>query len=474
MNEDERERAELMVARLRAERDARGGRLPRGMLAAACEQSNVSRASMYRYLRDGIPPRPQRKRWEWGPEERATLLNADGCVSRAREMLLAKGADPLPGVRQMQRAREQMPSALKVSLTDGEAAARQYELTAMVEIRERNELWLADHKQLDVMAMPPRGNVLRPWLTVIEDSATRRVLGASLSIRPNQGHVLAALGMALRAAGTPEAIAFDNGLEFLALAVTEAASELLFAAVAVEAWHPHHKGKIERLHRTLNAMALTGVPQRTGKPRDLRGRPRVVPEEPGIPFEQLSERFYAAVGRYNARRHSELEASPDEVFAEDPRPLRMIAEQHLRRFLLKGITRKIRKHGIRLKNRWYHAEEIHGRRSETVEVRYAPDDLRTIEVYRNGRHWCTAELINPADRATHERVMKGRTRDRRQRKADDRRAAREERGSYKAAVEPGPLEETTIVTTEDGRREQPGTPDIAIRTLRLDEEAQER
>ncbi len=179
MNEDERERAELMLARLRAERDAPWRAAAawdaRGRIASS-RTSRVPRCT--RYLETGSRPGRSGSGGN-GPRGGATLLNADGCVSRAREMLLAKGADPLPGVRQMQRAREQMPSALKVSLTDGEAAARQYELTAKVEIRERNELWLADHKQLDVMAMPPRGNVLRPWLTVIEDSATRRVLGAS-------------------------------------------------------------------------------------------------------------------------------------------------------------------------------------------------------------------------------------------------------------------------------------------------------
>ncbi len=177
--------------------------------------------------------------------------------------------------------------------------------------------------------------------------------------------------MALRAAGTPEAIAFDNGLEFLALAVTEAASSCCSRRSRSRRGIPITRARLSGCSRTLNAMALTGVPQRTGKPRDLRGRPRVVPEEPGIPFEQLSERFYAAVGATTRAGTASSRPHRMRCSAEDPRPLRMIAEQHLRRFLLKGIPRKIGKHGIRLKNRWYHAEEIHGRRSETVEVRYA-------------------------------------------------------------------------------------------------------
>ncbi len=46
-----------------------------------------------------------------------------------------------------------------------------------------NELWQADHTQLDVWLHDDRGQPAKPWLTVILDDYSRAVAGFGLSFR---------------------------------------------------------------------------------------------------------------------------------------------------------------------------------------------------------------------------------------------------------------------------------------------------
>jgi putative transposase len=107
------------------------------------------------------------------------------------------------------------------------------------EPRARNQVWEADHAQLDVEVLPLRGSRrVGPWLTVIEDGFSRLVMGWALSLQPTRAEVLAALREAIVVnvergpwGGVPQLVRFDGGLEFLAAAVTRAAGEVGFAAL---------------------------------------------------------------------------------------------------------------------------------------------------------------------------------------------------------------------------------------------------
>jgi putative transposase len=48
----------------------------------------------------------------------------------------------------------------------------------------RNETWEADHKQLPVLAAPPRGPAVLPWMTTVIDDGTRTLVGWALPVVP--------------------------------------------------------------------------------------------------------------------------------------------------------------------------------------------------------------------------------------------------------------------------------------------------
>ncbi len=449
---DEDDRVGLLVERLNAIRAAHG-RLPRGALKDAAARAGIPKSTLARYLAKGVPSSEGRPRFRWTEELVPYLQVSGGDVTFARELISADhGEEGLPQVRQLQRAvaRDLDPGTI-VEIKHGQRAAMQMRTVLRVEQSRRNELWLADHKQLDVWAVPLRGTKpIKPWMTIIIDSYSRRLLGAALSIRPNQGHVLAALRSAIARAGVPEDLLFDRGLEFTADAITRAAGDLVFSVTATQGYRPEHKGKVEAVAKTIGRRVVRGLPQRTQKPIDRRGRPLPAPPEEPLTFEDLVMRFYECVDAYNHAPHSSLNReTPIGVYEVDTAPERLVDARLLRRFLLKARDGKVREHGIRFHNNWYWDEQLEGHRHMPVEIRYAPDDLTVVELYRDGRHWCTAPLADPAGPEMREQVAAVRRRTTQERARAVRRARKLERRHLAAIVEPGPVRESTVVTRRD-------------------------
>ena len=76
----------------------------------------------------------------------------------------------------------------------GEDGRRRYSVYRRWEPAARNEVWEADHGELDVRVLPLRGRrLVRPWLTVIEDGFSRLVMGWVLSLYPSSAEVLVAI-----------------------------------------------------------------------------------------------------------------------------------------------------------------------------------------------------------------------------------------------------------------------------------------
>ena len=57
-----------------------------------------------------------------------------------------------------------------------------YDLVYRREASKPNEIWQADHTQLDLWVITPSGHPARPWLTVIEDDHSRAVAGYGLNL----------------------------------------------------------------------------------------------------------------------------------------------------------------------------------------------------------------------------------------------------------------------------------------------------
>src|SRR5262249_18513260 len=139
----------------------------------------------------------------------------------------------LPSERWMQFLKHRdIPPDVQAHFREGAAAAGQHRIFVAVEPERRNATWLIDHFQLTIQVVPERGrHAVYPWVTFVFEAFSRRVLGAAVSLRPSQAHVLAALRMAIDTAGTPRQLVFDRGSEFAADAIADTATSLVFAAV---------------------------------------------------------------------------------------------------------------------------------------------------------------------------------------------------------------------------------------------------
>lgn len=485
MTPEQRECLTGAVERLRQERDELGGQLPRGRVPSVARSAGIGVSTLYRYIEHGVPQPQSRQRWTWGEDEKAVLMALGGDVTATRDWLIAEHGDAagVPDVRWMQATKHRDLAPDQIVLNeDGIAAAKQLQIVLRLESARRNELWLADHKQLDLWLIPPRGKAVKPWTTMIMDAKSRKAVGAALSVRPSQAHVLSAMQQAIEQHGVPETLLFDLGMEFTANAVASVASDLVFVALPTRGYHPNHKGKVERLVQTIGRRAVRMLPQRTKQALDLRKKPRITAKGPdgtnieAIHFDDFVPVFFDALEEYNARQHKTLQASPNAVYAEDATPERKVSPASLRRFMLKEGRRKIGDHGILFNNRWYYDPAIDGHRRETtVEFRYRQDDLTKIEVYRDdGSWWCTARLTDPASAAAHEQLLAHRRERAKQTAKTTRKARKVAKRNYEAVTDGSQrVRETTVVTTADVEREvrAPGSRQAAaMRELGLDAE----
>jgi putative transposase len=269
-------------------------------------------------------------------------------------------------------------------------------------------VWETDHDKLEINVVPLRGKrLVRPWLTVIEDGFSRLVMGWALSLYPTTAEVLVAIreGIVIDPergpwGGVPQLVRFDGGREFLASAVKRAAGELGYAALPTAPYSPHLKGKVERLHRTVGEGLIATLPHYTGGPRRANGELYAQPKPLTLP--QLQTRVREFVDAYNTEhRHSSLGGmTPAEKWASSAAPLDLVEPERLRWMLLADQTRNVDKDGIHFEKAIFIAPEVAKLgRGKTVEVRYMPHDLRSIEVFTEDGWLCTAY---PQDRLTRE------------------------------------------------------------------------
>ncbi|MEV0399432.1 transposase family protein [Actinoallomurus sp. NPDC050550] len=182
--------------------------------------------------------------------------------------------------RTLQRAFErELTPAERAAWRSGEEGRRAASVYLTRAPAHRNRVWEMDHKQLPILVLPPRGPALCPWLTSVVDDGTRALVGWAIVLSPHAGTVLTAIRMALAydpARGpfgaVPASFRIDRGLEFAAGSVRDVFAALCVAEHRLPGYQPHRKGKVERLHQTIESTLLCGLPGFTGGPR--RERPQ--------------------------------------------------------------------------------------------------------------------------------------------------------------------------------------------------------
>ena len=99
-------------------------------------------------------------------------------VHRAVTAIAAEKGWPAPSYPVVRQIIADLDRGLVTLAHHGPAAYRDgFELVWRRESAHPNDLWQADHTELDVMIMDETGKPARPWLTVIEDDHSRAVAG---------------------------------------------------------------------------------------------------------------------------------------------------------------------------------------------------------------------------------------------------------------------------------------------------------
>jgi putative transposase len=236
-------------------------------------------------------------------------------------------------------------------------------------------------------------------------------------------------------------------MENVADSVIEAIVMLRMTAMPTLPRHPEHNGKVERLHATISSMFLGSLPGYLGgaKERDKK----LTAGEFVLPLDVLLEELAKWVRFYNCERpHSALNGlTPLEAWNEDPTPISVPADAMLRRYLLKGETRKVRRNVIEFDKRVYIGRELPGREGQMLEIRYDPNDDFELEVY-DGATWIdTAVQRERATQAQTDDWIQAHQEIAEQHRRDKAAARKRARIRHKAMIDGSPSVDTTNVPT---------------------------
>jgi putative transposase len=133
--------------------------------------------------------------------------------------------------------------------------------------------------------------------------------------------------------------------------------------------------------RTIGEELIATLPYWTGGPRRRDGQLYAQPA--ALTLAQLQARVVEFVDRYNRGRvHGSLGGmTPAEKWATSSVPLEVIEPERLRWMLMADQTRRALKDRLHFGGEICIASDLARIGGRTVEVRYMPHDLRTIEVF---------------------------------------------------------------------------------------------
>lgn len=454
----DRETVERQIARLRAMR-AGGKTIPTFAVDRTAELLGVSRRTMWRWVKNGYPSRS-------GPYELTDHViglyyDLRGNVSAVARAL--KGEKDAPSRETLQRTfRRQIGEQEREYVKRGVEGARSKMLYLRYEVEHRNQRWETDHKELPILVVPRRGwQPVKPWVTMFQDAKTRAIMGAALvPRRPTHAEVLAALAAAVAIdpaqgpfGGRPHLIVSDNGLEFTADAVTQVELDLGITLLTTDAYTPTQKGKVERLHRTLEQELISTLPFYSDGPRAANKRHFGPKNASPMLFGDFAEIFFDYVWKYNNERpHSALDArTPLEAWREDPTPINEIDSTQMH-WMLPSVQRKVLKDGIHHHKHKFVSSALTGLVGETVEIRYMPYDYRRVEVFRDGKWLCTAMPPEEISAAEREDFLARRRKAQQQMAGRMRASSRRSRARLVALTEPGEIQDGDPVAAAEEER----------------------
>jgi transposase InsO family protein len=312
-----------------------------------------------------------------------------------------------PGLWQVRSICAHIPAPVKL-LADGreEEFRNRYRLTYPIAHDPHRIVWQIDHKAplhllvRDLRASSHRtlSGEVRPYLTLVIDSASRLVMAGLFSYDPPDRFLVAA---ALRAAmlmseakpfgGVPDEIWVDNGKDLIADHVRQLVQGLGSTLFPGPPHYPELRGIVERLHETLDSRLWATLPGYVGA-NVVERNPKARAQ---LSLSELDQRFRTFINGYHQEMHRSTGRTPLQFWQEHASPV-PVNERLLDMLLKEAAQRRVLKEGIKYGGRVYWHPDLATLVSEDVTVRavpsyMAPDEL---EVYFEDQWRCTAFALD--------------------------------------------------------------------------------
>ncbi|MGP4104623.1 DDE-type integrase/transposase/recombinase [Nonomuraea sp. KM90] len=161
------------------------------------------------------------------------------------------------------------PALAEVGVEGSKRYREVYKLVHRREASSPNQIWQADHTELDLWVLDPKGQQARPWLTAIEDDHSHAIAGYAVNLEaPSALSTALAFRQAIwrkaeplwHVCGIPEVFHLDHGPDFTSAHLEQVMADLRVRPVFSKKGQPNGHGKIERFMETMNQMCLAHLP----------------------------------------------------------------------------------------------------------------------------------------------------------------------------------------------------------------------
>lgn len=285
------------------------------------------------------------------------------------------------------------PALVTLALDGPKSYRDRHELVYRRRAERPNQIWQADHTELDILIAGADGKPDRPWLTTVLDDYSRAICGYTVFTgAPSALNTALALRQAIwrktdpawAMCGLPDILHVDHGSDFTSRHLERTAVALHFRIIHSAVARPQGRGKIERFFGTINTELLATLPGHI-----TEGHPWPTPK---LSLAALDSALEAFVATYNDRTHSELGTSPRSAWIADGWLPRMPESlEDLDRLLLTvAKTRVVRRDGIRFQGLRYVSPTLAGYVGRSVVIRYDPRDITEIRVFDHDEFVCKA------------------------------------------------------------------------------------
>lgn len=316
-------------------------------------------------------------------------------IHRAVLDVAARESWPVPSYATVHAIVRAIDPALMVLAHEGtKAYAHSFDLLHRREATRPNEIWQADHTELDILVRDEAGAAVRPWLTVIIDDHSRTIAAYHIATSaPSALQTALALRRAIwrkaepgwTICGIPEILYTDHGSDFTSRHIEQVCAELKTQLIFSQVGQPRGRGRIERFFGTLNTCCLAELPGYIAP-----GGPAPKPTLTLAELEAALRRFI--IETYNHIPHSATGEAPEARWSRGGFLPRMPASLEQLDLLLLTLVRprQVHRDGIRFHGLRYMAPTLAAFVGEAVSIRYDPADMAEIRVFQDDNFLCRA------------------------------------------------------------------------------------